>query len=80
MRQRLRRAMAATEPKPLQSFLMKTFRLSPSRVIAALGFIAVMLAIIISARGASIRAHGLPMQDTHGCAPSGAVSESSSSW
>jgi hypothetical protein len=68
--------MAAPTRNPLQSYLMKTFPISPSRVIAALAFIAVMLAIILSARGAPTRAHWLPMHDTHGCAPYGAVSES----
>jgi hypothetical protein len=59
---------------------MKTFRLSSARVIAALAFIVVMLAILISARGAPIAGALEPMHTTHACAPSGAVSESIFSW
>jgi hypothetical protein len=53
---------------------MKTFRLSSTRVIAALAFIAVILAIILlSAHGTPALGVLMPMQYTHGYAPFGAV-------
>ncbi len=56
--------------------MMKTFPLSSVRVIAALALIVLMLAILISARGAPMTGVLDSMHGTHGYAPTAAVSDS----